>query len=119
MPAAAMLTATIAAGESLSTAVDLTTGTPVAVYIPPTWASAIMTFQVGDGTFFGDLFDKMADEVSINVEPGTVVQLDQANNKGVLFIKFRSGSRSLPVNQSVQQDLKVFLETPIQVNPSQ
>jgi hypothetical protein len=109
----AMASATIAAGESISTALDLSAGPPVAIYIPPTWKSAILTFQIsGDGQFFGDLFDKFAKEISVNVEPGTVVQMDPANNRGAAYMKFRSGSRDSPTIQNVQQVFKIFLDRP-------
>jgi hypothetical protein len=108
-PIPSVVTATILAGESLSSAVDLTAATPVAIYVPSTWQSAIVTFQMGDGQFFGDLFDRMAREVSVNVEAGTVVQINPDNSLGALFLKLRSGSRSNPIVQSVQQDFKVFI----------
>jgi hypothetical protein len=111
MPPVAAISATIAAGESLSTPINLTNGTPVALFIPSTWKSARMTFLMSaDGQVYGDVFDKFANEISINVEPGTVVQIDPTNNRGAVYMKVRSGSRSLPVIQSVQQELMVFLE---------
>ena len=102
---------TIPAGESLSTAIDCAQGVPVAIAIPTTWVSAVCTFQIsGDGEFFGDLFDLMANEITVNLEPGTVVRLDPEKNRGAAFIKLRSGSRATPVVQHEQQDFKIFID---------
>jgi hypothetical protein len=104
---------TIAAGESLSSALDCSQGNAIAVAIPATWKSALLTFQLSpDGQFFGDLFDRSAKEVAVNVMPGTVVQIDPDSRLGSAWVKFRSGSRHGPVVQTEQQDFKIFLDRP-------
>jgi hypothetical protein len=104
---------TILAGQSLSTALDCSTGTAVAVAIPANWKSALLTFQAsGDGTFFADLFDLTAREISFNVIAGTIVRLPADVNFGEMFLKLRSGTRNTPIVQPEQQDFKVFLDRP-------
>jgi hypothetical protein len=104
---------TIAAGESLSSALDCSQGNAIAVFIPDTWKSALLTFQLSpDGQFFGDLFDKSAREIAVNVIAGTVVQIDPDSRLGSAFVKFRSGSRNGPMIQTEQQVFKIFLDRP-------
>jgi hypothetical protein len=104
---------TISAGQALSSVIDCSAGTAVAIAIPPTWDSALLTFQLsGDNVFFGDLFDLTAREITFNVMPGTVVRLPADLNLGAMFVKVRSGTRNKPIPQAQQQDFKIFLDRP-------
>ena len=57
MPRYVAMTAPFAAGESLSSVIDCSTGAPVFLHMPHEWTSARLTFQVSaDGSVFNDLF---------------------------------------------------------------
>jgi hypothetical protein len=99
-------TATILAGQSLSSAVDCTTGAPTILFMPTEWTLAHLTFQVSpDGTNFYDLFDTV--EVVLNVVAGTSVRLDAP----VSYLKVRSGSREHPVPQQADRSIGITLDT--------
>ena len=68
MPRFVPMTATILAGESLSSPIDCSTGTPVMIYMPHEWTSAHLSFQVSpDGTNYNDLFDSDGHELHSSV----------------------------------------------------
>jgi len=97
-------TVTIAAGESLSSAADLTSSAAVMMIAPPDWSPANITFQVSmDGTTFADLFDADGVEVLRPIKTGTAVLLDQELTKYVKALKIRSGPRQSPVVQTADR----------------
>ena len=104
-------TVTFAAGQHLSSMIDCSAGTPVFVFMPNEWTAARLSFQVSpDGTYFYDLFDNMAQEVTFNVTAGTGIRIDP-NWSPVTFLKLRSGSRSAPRPQESDLSITVVLDT--------
>jgi len=105
-PLATLVTATISAGQSLSTGVDCSVGGALSrIYMPTGWDGELLTFQVSpDGVNFYDLFRANNTEVAFNITAGTVVFITEnyplvSNN----WIKLRSGSRLNPRIQSADR----------------
>ena len=106
---------TIAAGQSLSDAIDLTAGRPVRLTMPAGWTPANLTFQIStDGQFFNDLYaldGRRAREVLVGgVSPGIGVAL--AGLTGNVHYRVRSGTARNPVPQSEERVFAVAIETP-------
>jgi hypothetical protein len=93
-------TVTIAAGESLSNALDCTKASVVSVLMPANWTPAVLSFQMStDNVNFYDVYDATGIQVVRQIGAGTGVPVlpwsDTAN-----YIKVRSGTRSAPVPQN-------------------
>jgi hypothetical protein len=105
-------TATILAGQSLSSVLDCTSGGPAFIHMPLDWTSAMLSFQVSpDGVNFNDLFDRTAAELAINILGGTSLNLDQTVWKPVLYLKMRSGVRNNPISQVADRVINVTIDT--------
>lgn len=100
----------IAAGDSVSDAIDVTMGRIVRITMPADWLNAPLTFQVSsDGAFFNDLFDSSGHEVTFIVQPGVGVVVLSENSVSFGFVKFRSGTRESPVPQPAQREFAVSI----------
>lgn len=103
---------TIAAGQSLSDAVDCSAGQLVRFNTPDDWTDAYLTFQVStDGNMFDDLY-KGGTEVSVRIGPGRSVFIDPTGWPSLVFLKFRSGSSAWPVPQAAARVFECVVETP-------
>jgi hypothetical protein len=95
-------TATIANGASLSGAVDIGGARLVALQIPPAWTAANITFTASTtlaGTY-GPVRDVAGAELTLTgFAVNEVVYLSPAQTLGLRYIKVRSGTAALPVNQ--------------------
>ncbi|MET4628441.1 hypothetical protein ABIB83_005474 [Bradyrhizobium sp. I1.8.5] len=102
---------TIAAGESLSDAVDCSAGKIVRLTMPADWLNAPLTFQISsDGLFYNDVFDNKGIELKSVVVAGTAVIVPADYLAAANFIKFRSGTRDLPVTQPAERAFAIALE---------
>jgi hypothetical protein len=120
MPRYVSMTATIAAGESISSVIDCSAGRPTMIFLPDQWTPAHLTFQVSvddGGTTFNDLFTSDGAEVIRNVVAGTAVPLP-LEWAPVLFLRLRSGSRDAPVPQDATCSLGVTLDTRASATPA-
>lgn len=104
--AAEFITANIAAGASLSNAIQLEGMVILGIQMPAAWTAAAMTFQgSADGTTFGDVYDDGGTEVSIAATTAAVAARFLVNASvleklaAVRFLKIRSGTTGSPVNQ--------------------
>ena len=105
------VTATIPAGESLSSTVDLSAGSAIFFHMSADWTPALLSFQISaDDVTFGDLVDVDGREISINVIPGTVIRVNFVP-AAVGWLKFRSGSRFGPVAQTDERVFIISIET--------
>ncbi|QIO34322.1 hypothetical protein [Bradyrhizobium sp. 1(2017)] len=90
----------IAAGESLSDAVDCTAGDVVRITMPADWTAAQLTFEVSsDGQFFNPLYYHDGSEVVFEVIPGSAVLIPSNITSALAHLKFRSGTRDHPKPQ--------------------
>ncbi|WP_338822117.1 hypothetical protein WDM22_38535 [Bradyrhizobium septentrionale] len=103
---------TIAAGESLSDGVDCSAGEIVRITVPQEYTAANLTLQVSsDGNFYNDLFTSRGEEVTIAAKPSTGIIVAEPWVRSIAFIKFRSGTRDYPVDQNVDCNFAIAIET--------
>lgn len=97
-----VVTATIPANGSLSTAVQIPDAIELRrIVMPAAWSSAGLSFQVSlDNVTYNDLFDAKGLELNYPVQPGTAVVVDVKNRMTGTWVRLRSGTRDHPVNQS-------------------
>jgi hypothetical protein len=103
----ATINATILAGQSLSSTIDLGTAKLLAVITPPQWTVALLSFQFsGDGVTFYDVSPGSTDQIfTMPCVPGRWVPVDgQIFPKGIK-LKIHSGH---PVQPIAQQADRVF-----------
>ena len=107
---------TIAANQSLSSALDITAPNLVLVRIrfPTGWDSNwVLTFQSStDNITYYDLYEPNGTELAIQVAPGGAVILQRQIYRSAYF-KFRSGTALRPVNQSAARTFSCVLDTPV------
>ena len=109
------LSASIAASESLSAAVDLDPGPKKGLRlcgfeIPSTWTAANVTLQVSkDGTTWLDVFDRNGEVVfTVDVATasnGNYVAVPPSIAAAFSFVKIRSGTGETPVAQSGAKEI--------------
>jgi len=111
---------TIAAGESLSDAIDCSAGHLVRITMPTDWTRAPITFQFStDGVFFNEMYglDGFAVTVPV-VVPGSGVIIPHDVGHAIAFLKIRSGSEGAPVPQTKQRTFAVTLSVDGTVDPA-
>jgi len=102
---------TIAEGESLSNAIDVSAGQMVRITMPGEWTNAPLTFQFStDGVFFNEMYgiDGYAVTIPI-VVPGAGVIIPGDIGRAINHIKFRSGTEGDPVPQEKEHGLPLLL----------
>lgn len=103
-------TATIAAAASLSDAIVVGDGEVVGLSVPALDAAAL-TFQASaDGTTYRDLYDSAQVEVSLASSTGGRFIQAPAALKGAAYLKIRSGTSAVPVNQTAQRLIAVVIK---------
>jgi hypothetical protein len=106
-------TTQIANGASLSAEIDCGSRVLGAILMPAAWDAANLTFQFAteSGGTFVDLYDDAGTEYLVVAAASRAIALHQAAFKNVPFLKIRSGTAALPVNQTDDRDLTlVFSE---------
>jgi hypothetical protein len=102
------LSVTIANGAALSGAAKLNGATLLGIEMSAAWTTAAITVQHSiDGTNFFDMYDGAGAEVSLTVVAAHYVFLPPANWSGIIYIKVRSGTGAVPVNQGAERVLKL------------
>lgn len=100
--------ATIAASASLSDAVDMQGRDVVGFEMPAAWTTANLTFQVSlDNTTFNDLYDDAGNEETVTAAASRFISVDPVMFRGALYLKVRSGTTGVPVNQAAERVIKV------------
>jgi len=107
---------TIAAGESISTALVKKHYSYMAIFLPANWTTAPITFlgcDAPDGTFNQVVSATDVSEVNIpNVVASKVIVLDTEFLEALIalpYIKLRSGTLITPVNQGVDVTINIVL----------
>lgn len=91
----------IGVGASLSAAVDLAGCSLVGIHMPAAWTAAGLTFQASeDGSSFDNLYDGGGTEKSLTVAASRYVLLPPDDWVSVRYLKVRSGTSGVPVNQT-------------------
>jgi hypothetical protein len=105
MPFSVVNGPTIKAGESLSDGANCSSGSILRITVPQEYTEASMTFQVSsDGKFYNDLHDAEGNVIEIVAKPDSSIVLKEEWVRFIPYIKIRSGTRDVPVQQA--QDCK-------------
>ena len=100
---------TILSGESLA-ALAVHIGTTSRSLRIDGWNGTTVTFQaLENGTDFGDLYDESG-EVTFTVAASRFLVLPSQAFAGVRYLKFRSGTAAVPVNQSADRVAMLITE---------
>ncbi|MBL8231028.1 MAG: hypothetical protein JNL98_21230 [Bryobacterales bacterium] len=111
MPAQSIRTATIAAGQSLSGAVDLAGLPIVGLYMPAVWDTAEMTFQASyDGSNWHEVDNITRDPWRIEPDAGKFYPVVRLELEGIRFMRIRSGKASVPIAQSAERTIRLVLK---------
>jgi hypothetical protein len=105
-------TATIASGQSLSTAIDLGDAKYIGIIMPAVWDTAGLTFQASDekeGTY-RDVYDAAGTEYTVTAAAGRAFLLDSTKFAAWRFLKIRSGTAGTAVNQTAERKILVALK---------
>jgi YD repeat-containing protein len=90
-------TVTIANGASLSGAVFLGAGVPLAVQMPAAFTGTQLTFQTShDGTTYQNMYDDSGNEVAVTVAASRNVALPASMMAAWRYLKLRSGTAASP-----------------------
>lgn len=101
-----VLSVQIASGQSLSAQVDIGNKSLAGLFIPTTWTTAGLSFQVSPdgGTTWGELTTVAGTAYAIgSLTGGTLayyVAVDPTTLRGAMSLKVRSGTQAAPVNQA-------------------
>lgn len=98
---------TIANGANLSNAVDFyATDSTVALQMPAAWTTADLTVQASlDNVTFTDMYLDDGTEMVIKAGASRWIVLNITRFLGVRYIKLRSGTASVPVNQGASRTI--------------
>ena len=106
----------IAAGASVSTAVDKSHHSHIAIFLPSTWTTAAITFLGSEtltGTYVQVVRATDVSEVAIPaVVASKVIVLDTEFLEALIaipFLKLRSGTLDAPVNQVAEASINIVL----------
>jgi len=103
----AAITVTIANGASLSNAIDLGVARAGAIITPAAWTAASLTVLVShDGVTYSSLYDDADTEFAIataNMATGRSRTLPLVTFLPYRYLKFRSGTAALAVNQGAER----------------
>lgn len=108
------ITATIANAASLSGEIDLEGFKLAAIIMPAAWDAANLTFQASDvsGGTFQNVFDDAGTETTVTAAVSRSIGMDAAMPElaAFRFLKIRSGTSALPVNQTAARTLTLVLK---------
>jgi hypothetical protein len=92
---------TIPLNESLSDGADCSAGTIVRITVPQEFTKANLTFQSSsDGNLYNDLYDASGNEITMVANPDTTIIVAAPWARSLGWLKFRSGTRDAPVQQT-------------------
>ena len=109
-PTITSVTVTIPAGQSLSDAANLTTGSLAMILSPPDWTPANISFLISsDNVNFRDLYDSMGAEIIRALKPNAAINVDPSLTTAALYLKLLSGPRQNPVPQEADRVFTLVL----------
>lgn len=112
-------TVTIAAGQSLSDALNLSRFVSdegvvlkdpdfIGLYIPSAWETADITLQSSeDGITYYNVQDAAKNEYVIEAEAGALITLDPNAFRALKYVKFRSGKKASAIAQTYEITLEL------------
>lgn len=103
---------TISSGTSLSNAIDISEYSVVGILMPSAWTAANLSFQGSiDGATYGNLIEKDGVELVITAAASYLIPLTASAFQPCRFLKIRSGTSVVPVNQAVTRTIVLILES--------
>lgn len=104
----------IAAGTALSPIIDLGGQRLYAIQIPAVWTAANLTFQIGIGgtaasAIYANMFSSPGGEYTVTAAASETIIVPFADFVGARYLKIRSGTNSVPVQQAVAATLLIQL----------
>jgi len=101
---------TIALNQSLSAPVQLYGRGFFGVEMPSAWTAANLTFQVStDGDTYRNLYDEDGNEVEVTAAANRFIRVFPADFMVFPYIRLRSGTAGVPVNQLAARTLNLLL----------
>lgn len=101
---------TILAGDSVSSAADLSTGAVSMIYVPQDWTAANIGFLVSyDNADFRNLVDQHGVEILKPTVAGAAVLVDPSQTAAALWLKIRSGPSADPVIQETDSVFRLVV----------
>lgn len=90
----------------LSAAISLGNNRLARIDMPATWVAANLTFQVSaDDVTYTNLYDSLGTEYTVIAAASRSILLNLADFLGIRYLKIRSGTASVPVNQTADRAL--------------
>ena len=112
-----VLTATILAGQSVSSAVDCSGAVRIVrIIMPSQWTAAPLTFCLSpDNVTFHDLYltpegSLTPFEATLPVIPGAIVTMPRDTGYQIAWFKVRSGNHAAPVPQAADRVFKIIAQ---------
>lgn len=103
---------TILSGASLTSGLNLGGRIPTGIYMSAAWTAAALTFQASlDGVTWYNVQTESA-ELSVTTTSAVYVAFDPTRFFGVKWLKVRSGTAGVPVNQAADRALVLMLGKP-------
>lgn len=103
-PASTVSTATILAGQSLSSSLDLTAGSLGLLMSPDAWTPANISFALSqDNITFRDLYDSNGVELLHPMGAARAYIIDPLMSSAAFYLKIRSGPSENPVAQDADR----------------
>jgi len=103
---------TIAMAQATSGEIDLGSYESIGIYMPNTWTTANLTFQVATklgGTYY-DLYDYTGTEVAVPATAKQAITLQAASFEPWNALKIRSGTSSAPATQGADRIIYVCVK---------
>lgn len=105
------VTVTIAAAGNLSAAVDLSAVAVVGIVMPAAWDAANLTFAGSEtqaGTYT-NVYDDAGTEYPVTAAASRRILVPPADLLGGCWLKVRSGTAAVPVNQAAERVLTLLV----------
>jgi hypothetical protein len=111
----------IRAGQSLSEGLDCSAGEIVRITMPGDWTPAALSFQFStDGAMYNELYHVVGfpdsfvgyPVVLTRVVAGIGLVMPANFSRGIVWVKFRSGTQAVPVVQQMEREFAVAIEVP-------
>lgn len=105
------VSATIRSGESESDVISLGGKILGSLHVPAGWTTAVLTMKGSDdGSTFRNIYDAFGNEYQLVMGSGDrSILLDGSLFSSTQFIKLRSGTAAVPVNQGADRTVQLGL----------
>jgi hypothetical protein len=82
----------------------------VGIMMPADWTAADLTLQGShDDVTYHNVYDASDNEVTIQAAEDRFIVVDPSTYAGLAYVKFRSGTAAVPVDQNADRTLRVMV----------